>query len=62
MCAVQCCRLDFDDGWRAGWAKPLPFRPFLPSHSLQFIEKKAPRKKKNQQEISGNNDKIMELQ
>lgn len=58
MCAVQC-RLDFDDGWRAGWAKSLPTLSSIAFSTIHRKEGAAP--KNNQQEISGKNDKIMEL-
>ena len=57
--AVQCCRLEFDDGWRAGWAKSLPT---LSSIAFSTIHRKeSAGKKKNQQEINSNNDKIRGL-
>jgi hypothetical protein len=61
FCENNVCSADWISmmvGERAGQNR---FRPFLPSHSLQFIEKKAPRKKKFQQEISGNDYQIIAL-
>jgi len=37
--AVQCCRLEFDDGWRAGWAKSLPTLSSIAFSTIHRTEK-----------------------